>query len=285
MSKPPIDFIFFGGEPLAVPVLEELKGADLLPKCIVCNPDRPQGRKMLLTPPPAKVWALEHGIRVFQPETLRDQNCIDTLKAENADLFIVVAYGKIIPKAVLDLPAHGTLNLHPSLLPKFRGPSPIRSAILENVRETGVTIMLMDEEMDHGPIIAQKAVSISESAWPMRGQELDALLAREGGTLLRETVPQWFAGNIEAHAQEHEKATYTKKITKDMGEIDLSDDPYQNLLKIRAFDGWPGAFFFKEVNGKKIRVKITDAELASDGSLKINRVIPEGRKEMGYTDF
>jgi methionyl-tRNA formyltransferase len=119
----------------------------------------------------------------------------------------------------------------------------------------------------------------------MRGRELDALLAEKGGELLMRTLPNFILGNIKPTPQEHNSATFCEKITKEMGEINLSDDPYQNLRKIRAFDGWPGTYFFTEKNGKRIRVKIVDVELAPDGTLMITRVIPEGRNEMLYSDF
>ena len=277
--------VFFGTPHIAVAVLNELEKSDLVPSLVVTNPDRCQGRKMVITPSPVKVWALERIIEIIQPETLEDNECVKKLKTAEADLFVVVAYGKIIPKEILEISKHGTLNMHPSLLPRLRGASPIRSAILTDERETGVTVMLLDEEMDHGPIVAQKEVSISKDEWPLRGRNLDALLAQEGGKLLAETIPRWIDGSIKPKEQDHSKATFCSKITKDMSEINLQDDPYQNLLKIRAFDGWPGTFFWHAQGEKKIRVKIVDAELDSDGSLKIIRVTPEGRSEVSYTDF
>lgn len=277
---------FFGTPQIAVHILDALESAHILPSVIITNPDAPQGRKMVLTPPPVKVWAQERRIPILQPQSLRtDETVREYLKAHNITLSIVAAYGKIIPQAILDIPQHGTLNVHPSLLPQFRGASPIRSAILSDARETGVTIILLDADLDHGPIVAQKNISIPKEAWPMRGSELDTLLATEGGKLLTETIPAWVAGTLTAHEQNHASATFCEKITKEMGEVDLSDDGYANLLKIRAFDGWPGTFFFHEHNGRKIRVKITDAELNADGSLRITRVVPEGKTEMSYEDF
>lgn len=280
-----LNTVFFGGEPLSVPTLEVMKTHGVLPALVVCNPDRPQGRKQELTPPPTKVWALEHDIPVLQPENLKDDPELDLLKNSEWDLFIVVAYSKIIPKEILDLPARGTVNVHPSLLPKLRGASPIRSAILEDMRETGVTVMLMDEKMDHGPVLAQASIALEESDWPPKGCMFDALMAEAGAELLLETLPDWIAGNITPEPQDHEKATFCGKITKDMGELDLSADPYQNYLKICAFDGWPGTFFFAEKDDKKIRIKITDAQLSENGELDILRVIPEGKKEMDYSVF
>ncbi len=279
-------FAFFGTPDIAVIVLEELKKADMMPSVIFTNPDAPQGRKMMLTPSPVKVWALREGVPVLCPQSLRTDDTVETyLREHDIELAVVVAYGKIIPESLLSVPKYGMVNVHPSLLPRFRGASPIRSAILADERETGVSIMLLDSEVDHGPLLTQEVVKIEERAWPMRGRELDTLLAERGGELLAKTLPLWIEGQITPTEQDHARATFCQKITKEMGELDLNADPYQNLLKIRAFDGWPGTFFFTEKNGKRIRVKIIDAELAKDGSLRILSVIPEGRNEIAYEDF
>lgn len=286
MKKRDLKCAFFGTPDIAVYVLEELKAAGFTPALIVTAPDRPAGRTLTPTPPAAKLWAEAQDIGVSQPEKLtkEDPEAAVIFNTE-WDLFVVAAYGQIMPREVLDIPTHGTLNVHPSLLPQLRGASPIRSAILEDKRVTGVTIMKMDEQMDHGPIVAQARVELEADEWPPRGRMFDELLARAGGELLAETIPAWVAGEIEAEVQDHNRASFTKKITKAMGELDLNDDPYQNLLKIRAFDGWPGTFFFVEKNGKRVRIKVTDAECASDGTLKILRVIPEGKNEMDYEQF
>lgn len=278
-------FVFFGTPEIAVFVLEELADANFLPSLIVTNPDAPKGRKLVLSPSPVKEWAITHSIPTLQPETLTDDTVCEILKKEASAFFVVAAYGKIIPKNILEIPTYGTLNVHPSLLPRFRGASPIRSAILKDERTTGVTIMLMDEKLDHGPILAQERVTIESPAWPIRGSELDELLARKGGVLLAHTIPEWLSGTISAHEQDHDSATFCTKICKGMGEIDLSKDPYENLLKIRAYDGWPGTYFFREHKGKRVRVKICDATLDSDGSLLITRVIPENKNEMSYNEF
>ena len=158
-----IKFAFFGGEPLAVPVLNELEKVGLKPSLVVCNPDRRQGRKMVPTPPPVKVWASDRKIPIWQPETLKDEKELEILASVNWDLFVVVAYNKILPKSVIDIPKYGTLNVHPSMLPLLRGASPIRSTILNDMRENcGVSIMLMDEEMDHGPILRQEKIAIAK---------------------------------------------------------------------------------------------------------------------------
>jgi len=279
-------FAFFGTPLIAVTVLDILKASEMLPSIIITNPDAPQGRKMILTPSPVKVWALREGIPVLQPQSLRTDNTVEQyLKDNDIPLSIVVAYGKLIPSSLLSIPRYGTINVHPSLLPELRGASPIRTAILRDMRTTGVSIMLLDSELDHGPILAQETVEIEKNAWPMRGNELDMLLAKKGGALLVQTLREWIDEKVAPQEQEHEKATFCEKISKEMGELDLNGDPYSNLLKIRAFDGWPGTFFFTEKNGKRVRVKVIDAELAPDGSLRILRVIPEGRNEMSYTEF
>lgn len=277
---------FFGTPEIAVSVLAELEKVGMLPQVIITNPDAPQGRKMVLTPPPVKRWAESRSIPLLQPQSLRtDPTVREYLTVHNINLVIVAAYGKLIPEEILNIPKYGTLNVHPSLLPVLRGASPIRSAILKDMRTTGVSIMLLDAELDHGPLLAQKEITIPEDKWPMRGTALDVLLAEEGGKLLADTIPSWIEGTIVPQEQDHERATFCEKITKEQSEIDLGGDAYQNLLKIRAFDGWPGTFFWHERDGKKLRVKIVDAELSSDGSLLIQRVIPEGRNEMEYAAF
>jgi len=199
----------------------------------------------------------------------------------HCDLYIVAAYGKLIPKTILYIPAHGVLNVHPSLLPKFRGPSPIESAILSDETQTGVTIMQLDPEMDHGPIVAQRELVVKD--WPPKGSVLTRDLAHIGGTLLAEIIPKWMEG-FPAEPQDHAKATFTKKITKEDGLIDLSADAEKNYKKICAFDEWPGAYFFIERKGKKMRIHINDAAY-TNGVLQIIRITPEGKKEMSYEDY
>lgn len=155
--KKEIKYAYFGTDGFAVAILDELKKADLLPELIVTNPDKPKGRKLVMTPPEVKVWADENGIKTLQPEKL-DEDFINSLKKDEWDLFVVASYGKIIPEEIINLPKHKTLNVHPSLLPLYRGPSPIESAILDDSKETGVTIMRMDKKMDHGPILNQEFV-------------------------------------------------------------------------------------------------------------------------------
>ncbi len=275
---------FFGSPQIAVWVLEELEKGGLIPSIIITNPDSPQGRTLTLTPTPVAKWAESRGITVHKFETLKSPDVERVLRDSGCNLFIVAAYGKMIPENILDIPHHKTINVHPSLLPLLRGASPIRSSILENMNDTGVSIMILTKGMDEGPLLAQKAITIQREEWPLSGDVLDELLAKEGGKLLAETIPKWVTGGITPEEQEHSKATYSAKITKDMGELKLSDDPYKNLLKIRAFAGWPGTYFFHERGGKKIRIKIIDAHI-ENGALVITRIIPEGKNEMNYTDY
>ena len=251
MKKKQINFVFFGTTPLAEGVLAELAKAELVPTRVIDS---------------AKI----------APEL------IEELSREEWDVFVVASFGAILPEKLLDIPKHGVVNVHPSLLPRLRGPSPMRSAILNDEKETGVSIMLLDEEMDHGPLLAQKKVPISP--WPPHGKELDSLLAHEGGKLLAQILPLWVEGKLKQQKQNHDLATYTEKFTKEDGLLDLSGDAYKNLLKLRAFEGWPGTYAFFERAGKKIRVQILDAHL--EGSkLVIDTVKPEGKKEMRYEDF
>ncbi|MDO8620582.1 MAG: methionyl-tRNA formyltransferase [bacterium] len=295
MFHVPFSFVFFGTPEPAVEILDALFAKGYTPALIVTAPDKPQGRKLVVTPPPVKVWALAHHIPVLQPEKL-DSSFFLELSASSFELFIVVAYGSLIPKEILALPKHGSLNVHYSLLPKYRGASPIEHQILEDDKEVGVSLLLLDEEMDHGPIVAEEKIQDSRpnatggqagfkiQEWPPTAPELRKISNQVAGELLVNILPDWVSGKIEAKAQDHSKATYTRKFKKTDGELDLSADPYKNLLKIKAFDGSIGTYFFVETSGKKIRVTIKDAKMEGD-ALVITRVVPEGKKEMDYTEF
>ena len=168
-----LNIVFFGTPKFSVQIMEKLKGNDLTPSLLITTPNKPKGRKLILTPPETKIWAEENKIKVLQPTKLKDPEFLKEMSANNWDLFIVASYGKIIPKEILDMPKYGTINVHPSLLPRLRGASPMQSAILSEDK-TGVTIMLMDEEMDHGPILIQKDLEIDN--WPPNIEELEEKL-------------------------------------------------------------------------------------------------------------
>ncbi len=276
---------FFGTPEYSVMTLEKLHQAGYEISFVVTMPDRPQGRKMVITPPPAKVWATEHNIPVYQPEKLRDPAFAETLRKHDCDVFVVIAYGKIIPDAILNIPKAKSINIHASLLPKLRGSCPIETAILNNEKVTGVTIMRMDAGMDHGPIIVQKEVIVEP--WPPTADVLGKKIVEAGSELLVSMLPDWVNGKLSEIEQDHSLATYTKMIAKEDGLINLNDDPYKNYLKIQAYNGWPSAFFFinsKDKGSKKIRVKITQAKY-ENGVLTIEKVIPEGRNEINYSDL
>lgn len=287
-----INWVFFGGSQFSVYVLDELRARGILPELVITTPDKPKGRKLVLTPTPVKVWAQNNNIEVINPVSLKKDNAslIYNLSSKNYNLFLVASYGKIIPKEIFEIPEHKTLNIHPSLLPKYRGASPIQSQILNDEKEIGVTIMQIDEGMDTGPVVVARQLEISNDKFQIPNRkELEKILAIEGAKLFAQILPEWLDGKIKLTAQDESKATLCKKVEKEDGElqIDLSNlekDAYQNLLKIKAFEEWPTAYFFLERNGKKMRVIITDATLEND-SLKILSVIPEGKKEMPFEDF
>jgi len=280
--------VFFGGEPLGAPVLEILKSHGIVPNLVVASPDKRAGRNMEWTPPPVKVWATANGIDVFQPENLKNKDGLTKITETSWDLFVVVAYNHILPEWLIELPKFKTINLHPSLLPKLRGPSPIRTAILEDKRDQiGATIIQLDKEMDHGPILASTPLEIPETSWPISGPLLDTKLTQLGGELLATVIKDWLCGTITPTAQDHSLATYTKKFTKDQGELMLDprklpsgDLAYQTYLKICAFAGIFGTYFFHENK----RIKIIAAHL-DGGQLIIDRVIPEGKKEVDFSDW
>ncbi len=277
-------FVFFGTPLIAVTALEEMNTFGITPALVVCNPDAPTGRKQIITPPPTKVWAENNSIPVFQPSSLTDKNALKIFTETNWDFFVVLAYGRILPEWLLEIPKYATINAHPSLLPTLRGASPIRSALLTDLDAVGVTIMRMDKQLDHGPILFQQAVPLSE---PIAGRKLDKNLGKISGCLLTKIMDQIQKGEITEIEQDHSKATFCTKITKEMAELQIDphnlptgDEAMSVYRKICAFDGWPTAFFFH--NGK--RVKIISAKL-SQGTLQLIRVIPEGKKEMDFQSF
>ncbi len=203
------------------------------------------------------------------------------------DFFLVASYGKLLKKDILALPKHSCINIHPSLLPKFRGPSPYVSAILADERETGVSLMLMEEKMDAGPLLAQARIAVAEEEWPPKGLLLSQMLFVEGVNLLAEVLPAWLAGDLEPVEQDESQATYTKKFGDADALLDLDGNQREQFLKIRAFDKSPRAYF---INLKGKRVIVTDAAWVdlpaqAGGTLDILKVIPEGKKEMPYQDY
>ncbi|MBI2612787.1 hypothetical protein HYW59_03190 [Candidatus Kaiserbacteria bacterium] len=280
-KKSEIQFAFFGTPELAAVFLDDLEKDGLMPSLVVTTPDKSKGRGMAVTPPPVKVWAEKKKIPVLQPERL-DADFLYKLQTTDYDLFVVIYYGKILPREIFSMPKHGTINIHFSLLPRWKGTSPIRAAILNDDRKVGTSLVLMDEKIDHGRIIAQKEFHIA--VWPPSAKALEILATHESAKLLRAVIGPWTTGEIEAQEQNHDLETMCPTLEKANGLINFADDPYKNLLKIRALDSTIGTHAFFERNGKKIRVQILDAHLEGK-KLIIDRVKPEGKREMDYKDF
>ena len=291
-----LNFAYLGTSELSVKILDKLIENGYVPSLVVTAPDKTKGRKMIMTPPPIKIFAQKHNLKTTQPESLAVKPPLGGLTAKSFDLFIVASYGKIIPKSILDIPKFGTLNVHLSLLPKFRGPSPIQSFILSGEEKTGATIMLMDEQVDHGPIVSQKEFGNKIPASPagksnlksknLNAKELEEKLAELGGQMLVDVIPKWISGEIKAKEQNHSQATFTKKISKEDGLVDLEkNSPELIYRKFLAFQPWPGIYYFAQKNNQKVRIIITDMEMSESGQLKIKKVKPESKNEMEYEKF
>ena len=258
MENDKIKIVFMGTPEFSAIILKELCQSKYKPILVVTAPDKPVGRKQILTSPPVKVIAQKYEIPAAQPEK------IASLKSEilnlKPDLIVVAAYGQILPKEILEIPKFGCLNVHPSLLPRWRGPSPIQYTILNGDEKTGVTIILMDEKMDHGPILTNSKLQITNPK--ITYLELHNKLAEIGAGLLLETIPKWIKGEIKPEPQDESKTTYTKILTREDGEIDWKKSAEDLERQIRAFDPWPGSFTFWEImKGKLLRIKIFKARV------------------------
>ncbi|MBI2042529.1 MAG: methionyl-tRNA formyltransferase [Candidatus Nealsonbacteria bacterium] len=281
--------IFLGTSKFGSIILEKMANSGYSPALVITAPDKPSGRKQIVTPPPVKITAGHYEFKINQPERVRH---IETeIRNAKPDLIVTAAYGQILPQEILDIPQFGCLNVHPSLLPKYRGASPVQHAILSGGKETGVTIILMDAIMDHGPIVAQKKTVIgSNENFP----ELHDRLARLGGELLVDIIPDWVNGGIKAQRQNETEATYTTIIKKESGLIDWAKPAEEIERQVRAFNPWPGTYTFWEkkifkVKGKKslaetrrIYVKILAAEVTKGKTVqkKNGEVLPTKVKEL-----
>ena len=276
-------FIFFGTPEFAAIILEKLIQAELMPEAVICNPDKPTGRKQIITPPPVKVLAQKYGLTIYQP---KDKNeLLEIIKKLQPDLAIVAAFGMLFPKEILAVPKYGFINIHPSLLPKYRGPTPIQTAILNGDKETGVSLFLIDEEMDHGPILAKRELEfpISNFQFPILSQKLAEL----GADLLIETLPKYINSEIKPQAQDESQATYTKKFSTQDAYIEPKDleiaqekggdKAIEIERKIRALNPEPGTFTLSLSKGGLKRTKLLEAKII-DGRLKITKIQVEGGK-------
>lgn len=283
-----MNYVFLGTPRFAEIVLERLLEGGFLPSMVVCNPDKPVGRKKIIIPPPVKNLAAHYGIKVYQPSRLK----LDEWKKEvgSIDFAVVAAYSKIIPEDIIATAKKGFIGVHPSLLPELRGPSPIRSAILEGKKETGITLFLIDREVDHGPILAKLTIPILEKD---TYETLLEKLGTLGGDLLIEILPKYLKGDIEPKEQDHTKATFTKKFSVEDAKINYIDlleavggsnkekAIYINRV-IRALNPEPGAWVIVEeppVSGfpkAGKRVKLLKSEI-NDGKLVLKKIQIEGK--------
>lgn len=233
----------------AVPSLEVLVKEGYEVVAVYTQPDRRAGRGQRTVSPPVKELALSLGLEVVQPESLKDAEAVERLKGFKPDLIVVAAFGKILPREVLVIPRFGCLNVHPSLLPRHRGPSPVAAAILSGDAVTGVTIMLLDEGVDSGPIISQREVPILEDDTT---ESLTSRLAVVGAQLLIETIPLWVEGRIVPKAQDESKASYSSVLDKGVGEINWHLSATELWRRIRAFHPWPGSYTWWQ--GKRLKI-------------------------------
>lgn len=276
---PNLKYAFMGTPRFAALALEELIAAGYAPALIITASDKPFGRDGILTPSPVKKLADAHGIPAAEADT--KQEVASALAGGAWDAAVVAAFNVIIPKEALAAPRAGTFNIHPSLLPEFRGPSPIQSAILAQKEETGVCIMLLDEKVDHGPILACERTLVEHKTY----LELEEELARRGGKLMADVLPHFVAGETAPRVQDHARATYTKKFTVADSEINFETmDTADACARVRALNPEPGTWTMMETKRGSKRVKILSAAI-QDGACVPLRVTPEGKKEMSWEDF
>jgi methionyl-tRNA formyltransferase len=249
MTRQPYRIIFMGTPEFAVPTLRALLAHGEEVVCVVTQPDRPKGRSSQLLPPPVKLVAEAAGIPVLQPTKIRTQEFADTLKSYSPDLIVVTAYGRILPASVLFLPPLGSINVHASLLPKFRGAAPIQWALIKGEPETGVTIMRMDEGLDTGDILLPGAIPIAADETTAT---LAVKLASLGGELLVKALDLLRAGKLPPIKQDDSQATLAPSLTKEQGLIDWQQPASQISCLIRGMDPWPGAF--TTLAGKRCRL-------------------------------
>jgi methionyl-tRNA formyltransferase len=274
--------LFFGTPDLAVPFLEALtKAPDFEITAVITQPDRPVGRKQILTPSPIKELARKNNLPIFQPETLKKTESAPWRIPTGIDLAVVVAYGLFIPEKLLNLPRLGFVNVHPSLLPKYRGPSPIQSAIANGDAETGISIMLLDKGMDSGPLLMQEKIVLDTRETQ---ETLTEKIKTLGPELLVRTLRDYAVGKISPQPQDDSRATICKLLDRESGHLDLTCPAAEIDRLVRAYQPWPGTWVEFNHRGKNLRVKILQTELNS-GLLEITRVQPEGGAAMNYSDF
>lgn len=292
--------LFYGSPDFAVPILRALIDSPYRPIAVVTQPDARAGRGRSLRPPPVKQVAAEHGIPAIQPARLRDRAAITQIASLKPDLQIVAAYGQIIPREILDLPRYGSLNFHASLLPRWRGASPISAAILHGDAETGVTIMLLDETEDTGDIVTQQITRIEPAE---DAGQLSDRLAMLGADLLTATIPDWLGGSVAARPQDSSLATRARRVKKQQGKIDWTQPAEQIARHVRAYTPWPAATTTLSGSGIRITEAVasateSDAEAGvivglgdaidvatGSGTLRVMRLQRAGKRELSAAEF
>ena len=289
--------IYMGTPDFAVPALKSLASSEHEVCAVFTQPDKPRGRKMVLTPPDVKVCAQSLDIPVYQPDSMKNGDALEIIGRYNPDVIVVAAYGKILPKAVLDAPKFGCVNIHGSLLPKYRGAAPIQQSVLNGDKVTGITTMLMDVGLDTGDILLTEETEIGENE---TSGELFDRLAELGGKLILKTLSALEKGEITPKKQDESLATHTSKIDKSLCPIDFSKSAFEVHNKVRGLNPWPVAT--TKICGKNVKVYSTrlcpksgtNGEVIStkplvigcgDKSVEILELQPEGKKRMTADAF
>jgi methionyl-tRNA formyltransferase len=289
MNNKDIKFIFWGVGPLAESVLYSLYQNDLIPKLVITSANKRKGRGLEIEENIISSWCKVKNIKCWQPITLKDIDLKNTpLKEDLFDIAIVASYPKILQEEILNIPKMGTINIHPSLLPKYRGPSPIQTAFINGDMNTGISIIKLDKEMDHGPIYIQKEVQIDDID---TNEQFERKIGAVGADLLNEIIIHIVQDTIRPIEQDHDIATFTHKFEKKDGQISLSDEAILLQNKFKALIPHISIYFILNHNNKDIRVKISEIILEKDKAKDkiakdiILKVIPEGKKEMDFKDF
>ncbi len=243
---------------------------------VFTQPDREAGRGRKAIQSPIKTFSQEHHLPLYQPQIIRDETWIEKVKELAPDLILVAAFGQIIPKQILDIPRYGALNLHASLLPRWRGAAPVQYALLAGDKETGATLMLMDEKLDHGPIVAARRVTIEDDE---TAPKLEVRLSNESALLLAESLPQWVAGALTPRVQDEAGVTTAPSLKREDGRVDWKKSAVEIERMTRAFQPWPGCWSEWERNGKpSLRIKFISARTES-GTAALPHGVVEAHKE------
>jgi len=305
MQDKKIKIVFMGTGNFAVPIIEKLNN-NYDVRLLVCSPDKPVGRRHVMTPPPTKRFALQNGIQIEQPVRLKDNKAfLQKLKQVNADIIVVVSYGKILPADIINLPEHGCLNIHGSILPKYRGPSPIQTAIKSGDQETGISVILMDTGMDTGDIVVEEVIEIKNED---NYESLSERMSKFSADLINDILPEYIKGNVNLEVQDDDEASYCTKILSEMGKVQWSQSATSIRNTVRAYASLIGVYstykdkrlYFEEteisIDSENIDLPLGTVYRSKDNpkdilikcgkdSLKLIKVKLEGKKVVTVKDF